>query len=577
MPRLRISLALGLVLFAAGVSGARSSSEEAIPEGQLAFGVFLATFAADGSFQIAGEGWPPMQGRYSVSGTEIEFEMEVSDGPESCGEPGRFAFEVDEGHLKLTLVEDSCQLRAMVLDGSDWRPADEEVVVAKRRIVLTPGEVSGVLPEPAAAAGSWPSFRGPAAAGVVDGMNLPEGWNGETGENILWRTEIPGLAHSSPIVWGERVFVTTAISGEDDAGFRPGLYGDGTASEDRSVHRFELMAIDKRSGEVLWTRTAAEGKPIGKRHIKATYANASPATDGRIVVASFGSQGVYAYDVDGRFLWKVDLGHLDLGAYDVPSYEWGPASSPVIWNGKVFLQCDTQTDSFVLALDAESGETLWRAERDELPTWGTPTVVEGEAGPELVTNGANFIRAYDPETGGELWRLGRSSKITAPTPIFSDGLIVVASGRAPERPIFVVRPGARGDLTLPAGEISSDAIAWSLERRGPYMPTPLVYDGRLYVINNNGAFAAYDLATGKEFFRQRTSHQGSGFSGSPVAADGRIYLPSEDGDIIVVAAETEYEHLATNPMGELLMASPALSDGVMYVRSASSLFAVGTR
>ena len=370
------------------------------------------------------------------------------------------------------------------------------------------------------------------------------------------------------------MFVTSAVSGRGDASFRPGLYGDGDASDDRSVHKWMVYALDKNTGDILWERVAYEGEPVEKRHVKSTYASSTPATDGRIVVAAFGSQGVYAYDVEGNFLWSLDLGHLDLGAYDIPTFEWGPASSPILWNGKVFLQCDTQKDSFLLALDAETGKTVWKTERDELPSWGTPSVYEGPTGAELITNASNFIRGYDPQSGEELWRLGGSSKITAPTPIFTD-LIVVASGRRPEQPIFVLRPGARGDVTLTDGQTKNDAVVWSLERRGPYMPTPLIYEGALFVVANNGIFDAYDLATGNEIYRTRIPHLGSGFSASPVAADGKIYLSNEDGEIIVVGAGREFNHIATNPMGELLMATPALSRGVMYVRATSHLFAVG--
>jgi outer membrane protein assembly factor BamB len=338
-----------------------------------------------------------------------------------------------------------------------------------------------------------------------------------------------------------------------------------------------IYALDKRTGKILWERTAHQGVPLDKRHIKATYANSSPATDGRIVVAWFGSQGVHAYDVNGRFLWKVDLGRLDLGAYDIPTYEWGSASSPIIWNNLVILQCDTQDDSFMLALDAGTGKTVWKTERDEIPSWGTPTVAVTSSGPELVANASNYIRGYDPRTGKELWRLGRSSKITAPTPVFSDGMFVVASGRGPERPIFVVRAGARGDLTLPEGKTTSEAIAWSRTGRGSYMPTPLVYDGILYVLANNGLLDAYDLRTGEEIYRQRLPLIGSGFSASPVAADGKLYLSNEDGEMLVVAAGRNFNHIATNSMGEMLMATPALSDGVMYVRSSKSLFAIGRK
>ena len=425
--------------------------------------------------------------------------------------------------------------------------------------------------------GSWPSFRGRDASGVADGQRLPDTWDGATGKNVLWRTAIPGLAHSSPIVWGDTVFVTSAISSRKDATFKPGLYGDGDASEDRSIHKWVLYAIDKRTGRMRWERVAREGAPRNKRHIKSTYASATPVTDGRIVVAWFGSEGIHAFDVNGSPLWQVDLGRVDMGAYDIPTYEWGPASSPIIWNGLVILQCDTQTDSFVLALKLETGEIVWKTSRDELPSWGTPTVAATMAGPELVTNASNFIRGYDARTGRELWRLGGSSKITAPTPIFAEDLIVVASGRAPERPIFVVKPGSRGDLTLARNQTSSDAIAWSRTGRGSYMPTPLAYRGVLYVLANNGVFDAYDLKSGKEIYRQRLPLVGSGFSASPVAADGKIYLSNEDGDMLVVRAGPTFDHVATNAIGELLMATPALSEGVMYVRGASSLFAIGVK
>ena len=204
-------------------------------------------------------------------------------------------------------------------------------------------------------------------------------------------------------------------------------------------------------------------------------------------------------------------------------------------------------------------------------------MIRTNAGDELVTNASNFIRAYDPRTGKELWKLGGSSKITAPTPFLANGLVVVASGRAPERPLFAVRPGARGDLTLAKDQTSSAAVAWSKTGRGSYMPTPLVYDGILYVLANNGVFDAYEVETGNEIYRQRLEPVGSGFSASPVAADGRIYLTSEDGDIIVIAAGREFRKLGSNPMGELVMATPALSDGVMYVRGVSTLFAIGRK
>ncbi len=563
---------LALLCAGSGVA-AQQGSETAIPHGRLQYGAFLGQFAADGTYSVQGDGWPPLAGNWALDGGTLE--LTWTDGTTGCTDAGRYRVERSGGELRLTAIEDVCRPRNMILNNSSWLPEGTVIEDPPREIRRTAAAKAPDLPEAAPSTGRWPGFRGPQASGVADGQNLPDTWNVETGENVLWKKDIPGLAHSSPVIWGNRIFIATAVSSKGEATFRPGLYGDGDAADDRHAHTFEVLALDKRTGETLWRKVATVAEPIDKRHIKSTYANASPATDGRIVVASFGSQGVFAYTVEGELLWHVDVGRLDLGAYDVPSYEWGPASSPILWNGTVYLQGDTQKDSFLLALDAVTGETKWLTERDELPSWGTPTVVtEGEK-PELVTNGSHFIRGYDPATGEELWRLGGSSKITAPTPIAAEGKIVVTSGRAPERPIFVIRAGSRGDITLPAGETTSEAIAWSIQRRGSYMPTPIAYDSKLYVLANNGVFDAYDLHTGKQIYRQRLKHGGSGFSGSPVAADGKIYLPSEDGDILVVRAGDEFEQIAANEMGDLLMTSPAISDGVLFVKTTRSLFAIG--
>ena len=421
----------------------------------------------------------------------------------------------------------------------------------------------------------WPSFRGNHASGVADGQNLPDIWDGEKGTNIKWKTRIPGLSHSSPVVWGDRLFVTTAISSRSDATFRRGLYGDGDASDDRSSHQWKVYALDKKTGKTLWEQIAYEGPPLEKRHIKSTYASSTPVTDGRFVVAFFGSQGLYAYDVKGRLAWKKELGRINAGAYDLPSYEWGTASSPIIYKDLVIVQCDQQQGSFLLAVELKSGKIAWRTPREELPSWGTPTVYTGKNRVELITNASNFIRGYDPETGKELWRLGGSSKITAPTPIFTEDLIVVASGRRPEAPIFVIRAGATGDITLGKDQTSSKNVVWTRQRSGSYMPTPLIYQGHLYVLQNQGILSCYDLLTGDQKYTERIPHQGSGFSASPVASDGKIYLSSEDGDIFVVNAGSKFELLRTNRVGQSLMASPAISEGVMYVRAQNDLFAIG--
>jgi outer membrane protein assembly factor BamB len=550
------------------------SAQATLPSVPLVIRAFTLRFDPAGTFTLSGEGWPSMSGTWTASGREVT--LQLQNGPTNCSGAGRYTFAIDGARVSFDVIADDCQPRKMILDRSQWLPRGTPPPIELRRIIRSAGTATGAWPA-ARGTGHWPSFRGPEAAGSAEKQHLPDQWNPVTGANVLWRTPIPGLAHSSPIVWGDVLFVTSAISSRGNATFKPGLYGDGDASDDRSVQRWMLYAIDKRTGTIRWERTAAQGAPRNKRHIKSTYASSTPATDGRVVVAWFGSQGIYAYDFDGGLRWSVDLGRVDVGAYDIPSYEWGPASSPIIWNGLVIVQCDTQADSFLLALDAATGETVWKTDRQELPSWGTPTIVNTPAGPELVTNASNFVRGYDPKTGAELWHLGGSSKITAPTPIFANGLHIVASGRAPERPIFAVRPGARGDLTLTGDSTSNTSVAWSKTGRGSYMPTPLAYRGILYVLANNGVFDAYEIATGKEIYRQRLPLIGSGYSASPVAADGKIYLSSEDGDMLVVEAGATFKVLATSSMGETLMATPALSDGVMYVRGASTVFAISAK
>ncbi len=427
----------------------------------------------------------------------------------------------------------------------------------------------------AAVAANWPSFRGPAASGVAGNQDLPSSWNVKSGEGILWKTPIPGLSHSSPVVWEDRIFLTTAVSSVGAASFKRGLYGEGTASTDLSSQQWKLLSLDRKSGKMLWERTAFEGPPREKRHIKSTYANATPATDGQVVVAFFGSQGIHGYDFAGKQLWKRDLGRIDAGAYDSPDYEWGTASSPILYENLVIVQCDQQKGSFLIALDRKTGNVVWKTERDELPSWGTPAIYPGKTRTELVTNASNFIRGYDPKTGKELWRLGGSSKITAPTPVYSGELIFVVSGRRPEAPIFAIRGGASGDITLPKGQSESQWIAWSKQQRGSYMPTPLIYGEHLYVLANQGIFDCYETRTGREVYRQRIPHGGSGFSASPVASGGRIYLPGEDGEVFVVKGGADFEVLSKIEMGESIMATPAIAKDMLIVRSERHLWAIG--
>jgi outer membrane protein assembly factor BamB len=423
---------------------------------------------------------------------------------------------------------------------------------------------------------NWPSFRGPNGSGVGDGRPTSANWNVATGENLLWKTPVPGLAVSSPIVWGDRVFVSTAVGSDPQASIRTGLYGDVQPLADLSKHSWRLIALDKRTGKIVWDRVAYEGIPKTKRHPKSSQASPTPVTDGQRVIVSFGSQGLYAYDFDGKLLWKRDMGLLNAGWFYDPDYEWGFGSSPIIWKNQVIVQCDIQKSSFIAAFDVATGRPVWRTEREEIPSWSTPAIFEANGRAELVTQATRFTRGYDPSNGKELWRLSGNSEIAIPTPIVGPGVVIVSNGYTPVQPIYAIKPGAAGDITLKAGQTQNDFIAWSTNRGGPYIPTPLIYGDHLFVLAINGILTAYDVRTGQRVYQERVGMGGS-FSASPVAADGKIYLTSEDGDIFVVKAGSKYELLATNAVGEVVMATPAISDGIVFVRGLRNVFAIGQR
>jgi tricorn protease len=421
---------------------------------------------------------------------------------------------------------------------------------------------------------NWPSFRGLNASGVGDGQYPPTAWEVKKPHKNQWKTPIPGLGHSCPVVWGDRVFLTTAVSSDPKSKLKAGAYGSVEPAADVSKHTWRVYCLDKRSGKILWDKIAYEGMPKTKRHPKGSQANATPATDGKHLVVWFASEGLYCYDFDGKLLWKRDLGVQDSGFFSDPDMQWGASSSPVLYKGLVILQCDRQKDSFLAAFRVTDGKPVWRTPRDESPSWGTPTIYEGKTGAELITAATNYTRGYDPLTGKELWRLGRHSEITVPTPITGQGLIFVTNGYRPVQPIYAIWPGARGDISLKDRQESSEQVAWSKVRGGPYMPTPIVYGDHLYVCSNNGNVVCYEARTGKMVYQKRLGSSES-YTASPVAADGRIYFTSEEGKVRVVKAGPEFRLLAVNDMGDTCLATPAIADGMIFVRSEHFLFGIG--
>jgi outer membrane protein assembly factor BamB len=441
--------------------------------------------------------------------------------------------------------------------------------------------MGSTLPAAAIPPTNWPQWRGPNASGVADGQAPPITWDVEESSSILWKTPIPGLGHSSPIVWGDRIFLTSAVSSKQDPVFRIGNMGDTDSVDDRSSHVWKIFSLDKQTGEILWERNAHEGVPRGRRHIKSSFANSTMATDGKFVVAFFGPEGLYTYNMEGDLLWQRDLGMVGHPA-------WGFSSSPIIYSDMVIVQCDSERpstraqqagveamDSFIAAFALADGSERWRKPRDEVrASFASPTIYKGPDGAELITNSGRQIRGYEPETGEVLWSLAARTRNVTPTPIVAGGLIFVTSGFRPTQPIYAIRLNAVGDISLGEGQEANEFIVWSKSRGGPYTPTPIVYGKYMYTVNVNGILACYEAETGMRAYRVRLHPLGGGISSSPVAADGRIYFSSEGGDVFVVKAGPEFELLATNSLSEVIMATPAISGGIIFIRTLHHLFAI---
>jgi len=426
-----------------------------------------------------------------------------------------------------------------------------------------------------AQAGNWPQFRGPGARGVDDSHALPTTWNLETGANIRWQTALPGLAHASPIVWGERVYIATAVK-PGEAELKVGLYGDITPLEERETHQWRLLALDIATGKIIWNTLGYEGVPRSKRHPKATLCNSTPATDGRRIVAIFGSEGLFCFDTAGKLVWKKDLGPMESGFYLVPTAQWGFGSSPIIRRGKVIVLCDVLTNSFVAAFELTDGKEIWRTPREDVPTWGTPTIVDALGRKQIVVNGWHYTGGYDFATGQNLWRLDGGGDIPVPTPLFAHGLIYLTSAHGMYAPMRAVRTKAAGNITPADPGQTNSAIVWAHARLGNYMQTPIAVGGLLFACNDAGAVTCFDAQTGAVSFRHRLGRAGPGFTASPVSDGRHLYFTSERGAVFVLGVTNKYSLVATNELHASCLATPAISDGTLFFRTRDKLIAVGT-
>lgn len=422
---------------------------------------------------------------------------------------------------------------------------------------------------------NWPGFRGSGATGVAEGYELATHWNADLEEGeangVLWRTPVPGLGHSSPVVWGERVFVCSAIAKSGATALMLGAGGKPTAADDSQEHSWVVLCYDKSSGEELWRQTARRGTPRATRHVKATQANTSVAVDGENVVAFFGSEGLYCYDLEGKLKWSRDLGVINISKYGIG---WGYASSPAIHGDRIAIACDDPSAPFVAVLSLSDGKELWRTSRAELSerSWGTPLILEQDDVTQVVVNGWPWVISYELESGKELWRIQGGGDNPIPTPFVANGWIYISSAHGRMSPIYVVRPEARGDITPSKSEPSNAGMVWSVSKGGSYMSTPVVYGGYIYLASSN-IVRCFNAKTGEKLFAERLDNSAT-IIASLVAADGKIYCTSEEGAVYVLAAGPDFEVIARNPMGEPCFATPAISAGVLYFRTTRSLLAI---
>ncbi|WP_254507499.1 PQQ-binding-like beta-propeller repeat protein [Anatilimnocola floriformis] len=471
---------------------------------------------------------------------------------------------------------------------------------------------------PAAAVENWPQFRGPAATGLAE-QKLPTEWGND--KNIAWKVELPGAAWSQPVVWGDKIFLTTAVTenqpkpkagmggggggrpggggfggrpgggqpggaprapdDDDDRPARPGAGsgrppgggfggGRGGGSAPNAVYRWKVICLDRATGKVLWENLAKEAKPTISIHSTNTYASETPIIDGERLYVYFGMTGLYCYDLEGKPIWSKDLGSFNM------MNGWGAGSSPAFDGERIYVQCDNEQKSFIAAFDKKTGEELWRKSRDERSNWSTPFVWKNKVRTEIVTGGGTKMRSYDPKTGDLLWELGGSVSRCSATPVGDDSLLYVGSGggMGGNGPLFAVKAGAKGDITPKGSSDTSEGVAWTVDRAGPPMASPLLYRGNLYVLDQRGGvLSCFDAKTGEQHYKQRINGA-KGFTSSPWAGDGKIFCLDENGQTFVIEAGNELKVLATNKLDDMFWSSAALAGDQLLLRGIDRLYCI---
>jgi outer membrane protein assembly factor BamB len=415
---------------------------------------------------------------------------------------------------------------------------------------------------------AWPSFRGPNATGIAARSNPPVTW--KAGES-LWKTRIPGVGHSSPVVWGDRVYVLTAVaSGESTVDMKTN--DKVVFATDLLPHSWKVLALDRKSGRIVWQSEVHSGTPKQARHVRSSYANATPATDGRRVAVMAFQDRLVCLDSRGKILWSKDVTPPN------PKYALDPAASPIFHDGMLINLVDWEREGYLAAYDAETGREIWKTPRAERMTHTTPVGYRIPGGESvIVANSARWVRAYLARTGEELWRFDNSVKDIwdrIPAPAITKDHVIITGG-SPDQPIFAIRHSARGDISLKSGERSNTHVAWSTQRGAPYMSTPLAMDGLIYVVATNGVLTVYEERNGERVYQERAVAAGELVAASPVAVEGRVYITAESGTVVAVKAGRIFEILGRGTVDDAVLATPAIAGRLLLIRGLNHLHAVG--